>query len=1030
MASAHTPAFLPMRSKVGQPPHGVTTKTNNTSASNSNSSSSIGSSSGNNTYGHTYGHTHGPLQQPGPGHSHRHRHGTTSSVSGSGSSIATNGGSGSGSPLSTVQTARRTSFSSFPSSSATAKAGPPVPTLNSPPRRPARSPQPPHPSTQPPPIPGAAPLGAQQPAAAMAEADRTSNQSNKSTKAPSSSGTTTDAVSASPPRHSPASSSEAAAGGGGRGGRAIQQQHHAHNNHGGTEPRRRRKLRPQYPRGSTENHVEYILVASFDVDRGPVMEHQYPVAITGDEHMLAELMLPDQTHLRNQDWTMFFLHKDVTQEEEEQELLAKEARRKRRRRRRARLARRFADEHHADEHRDSNGYANGASRLDDDDDKNNNNEDEHAHDNVDDDFDDDDDDDDYMFDDDVSTDSEPEGGEGAPLIYVLNLVNTKQDKTQKRGAVVKSMAICTRHPFLHIYKPLLLLALEEYFKSPVPETLSMLYDAVNAMDLSLMPKLSLVERHLLQASDNKDIFVEKFEQMVQMRLAEEEEDDDDVGVTGQPFDASRSPPPRPAAAGILRAGTKAHFEGQAAAYAVPRDTHEFESKVFYKGIPIPIKVPVAAMPETVGDFSLIKLIQNFAEPHAKAPQPFPLHAHLTTNGPTTHPIIVLVNALLTQKRVIFLGHNMPSGEGAEAVLAACALASGGVLRGFTRHAFPYTDLTKIDDLLLVPGFIAGVTNPTFELHPEWWDLLCDLPSGRMKISSRIEEAPVTEGQLLFKQQQHPAAAVAALVGTPLTASPSAANSDLTGDQAFMADILKSVAARLGERVVRAKWRDWVVKFTRIAAAFEESVYGTSVLNMDGGGSGADPQTTALSPTAGGSSAPPSAASGHGYVWPDDVAKQRELAGNVTRIEGWRNTRSYQSFIKDVALLHSVRPLKDLDLHHMHDRLRTQKLTPAQSRDIYLTLARAVHGYDEICLLLTVAPEAHGGLFYVALGLFHKDRDVRTATAELLARVGAHEAGQHWWRGLSRFEKLAFARIRREAEAEQRSKLDPAGVARP
>jgi hypothetical protein len=35
---------------------------------------------------------------------------------------------------------------------------------------------------------------------------------------------------------------------------------------------------------------------------------------------------------------------------------------------------------------------------------------------------------------------------------VLNLVNTKQDKTVKRGAVVKAMAICTRHPFLHIYK--------------------------------------------------------------------------------------------------------------------------------------------------------------------------------------------------------------------------------------------------------------------------------------------------------------------------------------------------------------------------------------------------------------------------------------------------------------------------------------------------------------------------------------------------------------------------------------------------
>ena len=30
-------------------------------------------------------------------------------------------------------------------------------------------------------------------------------------------------------------------------------------------------------------HVEYILVAEFEVDQGPLMEHQYPNAISGDE---------------------------------------------------------------------------------------------------------------------------------------------------------------------------------------------------------------------------------------------------------------------------------------------------------------------------------------------------------------------------------------------------------------------------------------------------------------------------------------------------------------------------------------------------------------------------------------------------------------------------------------------------------------------------------------------------------------------------------------------------------------------------
>lgn len=173
----------------------------------------------------------------------------------------------------------------------------------------------------------------------------------------------------------------------------------------------KRRLRSQYPRGEVENHVEYILVASFDIDKGPTMEHQYPVAITGDEHMLAELMLPDQAHVRNQDWTIFFLHKDTTEEDEEAE------RRDQRRRRRQRRRDRAAGTIHSDDEDEPEEY--------------------------------DEDDEDV---DDESDESEDDGGEGPPLIYVLNLVNTKQDKTAKRGAVVKAMAICTRHPFLHIYK--------------------------------------------------------------------------------------------------------------------------------------------------------------------------------------------------------------------------------------------------------------------------------------------------------------------------------------------------------------------------------------------------------------------------------------------------------------------------------------------------------------------------------------------------------------------------------------------------
>ena len=444
------------------------------------------------------------------------------------------------------------------------------------------------------------------------------------------------------------------------------------------------------------------------------------------------------------------------------------------------------------------------------------------------------------------------------------------------------------------------------------------------MDLSLLPKLTLSEKFILQHSDAKDLFVEKFEHLIQQKMLESRE-------SHQTLEGMPAPPrPRP----------------------IPRDTHEFESRVFYNGIPVPVKVPTATSTEMVGDFSLIKLIQTFSAPHASSPQPFSVHPHLTTSGPLTHPIVVLVNALLTQKRIIFLGHNRPSGEVAEVVLAACALASGDILRGFTRHAFPYTDLTKIDDLLEVPGFIAGVTNPAFAYKAEWWDVLCDISTGRMKISSKIEPAPITDGLRSFQQQQqqffhqnphsqsHTKDGSNSISGLGVGVATGAnASNDATQDNAFMESLLQSIASRHGENAIRSRWRDWISKFTRIAAAFEETVYGASALCISG------PETASITTTPSGAGDNTDGGgfgvSGHGYVWPDEVSRQRELAGNANRVEAWRLTRSYSNYVQDLAYMYTKRPIKGLDFMHQHDRLSKLKLSHDQSAAIYLAFTAAV-----------------------------------------------------------------------------------------
>ena len=129
------------------------------------------------------------------------------------------------------------------------------------------------------------------------------------------------------------------------------------------------------------------------------------------------------------------------------------------------------------------------------------------------------------------------------------------------------------------------------------------------------------------------------------------------------------------------------------------------------------------------------MIQTFTP---SSPTPFapPFHPQLHTAGPFTHPIILLLNALLAQKRIIFLGHGQPAGHVANFVLAACALTAP-VLRGFAERAFPYSNLAGLDMLEEIPGYVAGVTNPRFEDLPHTWDLLCNLETGKITVSKGL-----------------------------------------------------------------------------------------------------------------------------------------------------------------------------------------------------------------------------------------------------------------------------------------------------
>ena len=48
---------------------------------------------------------------------------------------------------------------------------------------------------------------------------------------------------------------------------------------------------------------------------------------------------------------------------------------------------------------------------------------------------------------------EEEKNKKPPFLYCMNLVRTKHNAEWTRGARVKSLAICSKHQYMHVFKP-------------------------------------------------------------------------------------------------------------------------------------------------------------------------------------------------------------------------------------------------------------------------------------------------------------------------------------------------------------------------------------------------------------------------------------------------------------------------------------------------------------------------------------------------------------------------------------------------
>jgi len=431
--------------------------------------------------------------------------------------------------------------------------------------------------------------------------------------------------------------------------------------------------------------IEAVLFAEFDIDKGSVLRQQYPEKVSDDEGLLAELMLPEGTHNHFQDWTIFMLNRPSsepvqasktpapkqwpahayqynTELDPPEWMLAAEAE----------VAATHwvsidvpalqsggvaqppviqidlgGDKRHRLQHHEELQYValqpDFASM--------------------------------YSFDGEalglhfrsgeqqkefkaaldaaVTAASQPAE---ASVLWCLSHVSNRRDKTVRRGAQVKALAICSRFQFIHVWKPLLLLAVDrlyslstglgEYSESP-REQCRYLFEALNALPVSALPPVSELQRQahrlmLAQGSATKEL--------------------SHVG------------------------------------------------HVQWLNSQIPMRIPLLLQPQELAETSITELLKRFK------------------GG-----LMAAFHALLNNQRLLFLGHSQPAGGVCTAVLSVPLLVCPPLSNVLPR-CFPYTTLNNLD-FLNVKGYVAGSTNPIFESHPEWWDVLMDIDTGKVLVST-------------------------------------------------------------------------------------------------------------------------------------------------------------------------------------------------------------------------------------------------------------------------------------------------------
>ncbi len=497
--------------------------------------------------------------------------------------------------------------------------------------------------------------------------------------------------------------------------------------------------------------------------------------------------------------------------------------------------------------------------------------------------------------------------------YVYNLVKTKFNKQLTRGVAIKSVAIVTPFSFFRIFKPLLFLCINKYFDLGTIEPLAELYKNINRV--------------------NFDIF-----NQVQ----------NDMSISYDSYRGNRS----------------------------QSQDLSFERLIDYDGLSIPMRIPYTLFPGDIGEFSVKKLLLLVLKGNATFNSISP---ELTPYGITTPPLLVLLNALILGKRIVFLGHGTSSSyDMVQYSLSLYSIAKSGLLEGYRYSCFPYTDLSKIDEILsLNHQYIAGVLNPAFKNHPQWWDLLYDVEENTMYISEQGN----------FQDSTNPNINSDFYLNTLHT--------DLIEEDKRFLDLITTLQEIMDDdRAIRIQCQKYILEFLRMATSYNSNLKDVIYHNL--------PKAPILS--------------GYGYCWKNESIKEIAIQRRLPMIQSYVNLiQNNTGVVSEIPTVYANSAGDWIDLDYHLDKNACGELGKEETDTMFValqTFLRGTEAVEKLCHSLLIANER---MEYIAMGLFHGKR-IRQFAFTILALIKENNLGEAAFGKLNIAFKLEFERVKEGFES--------------